>query len=172
MTKAKVAWISRDESPTDARKGKVSALHGYQEIKCHIVFDVKMDLTRKARFCANGNETSTPASAVYSSVVSRDSVRLAFLIASLNDLDILATDITNAYLNAPVKEKIWFEGGSECGDDKGKICVLTRALYGLRSSGNSWRTFFATTFKDMHFKESMVDRDVWIRPAVAADATK
>ena len=42
MTKAKVAWISRDESPTDARKGKVSALHGYQEIKCHIVFDVKM----------------------------------------------------------------------------------------------------------------------------------
>ena len=123
MTKAKVAWISRDGSPTDARKGKVSALHGYQEIKCHIVFDVNMDLTRKARFCANGNETSTPASAVYSSVVSRDSVRLAFLIASLNDLDILATDITNAYLNAPVKEKIWFEGGSECGDDKGKICV-------------------------------------------------
>ena len=87
---------------------KVSALCGYQEIKCHLVFDVKiMDLTRKARFCANGNETSTPASAVYSSVVSRDSVRSAFLTASLNDLDILAADITNAYLNAPVEEKIW-----------------------------------------------------------------
>jgi hypothetical protein len=30
------------------------------------------------------------------SVVSRDSVRLAFLIAGLNDLDVLAEDVTNA----------------------------------------------------------------------------
>ena len=33
-------------------------------------------------------------------------MQLAFLIASLNDLDILAAAITNAHLNAPVKEKI------------------------------------------------------------------
>ena len=31
---------------------------GYECIRCHMVFDVKIgDLTRKARFCANGNET-------------------------------------------------------------------------------------------------------------------
>jgi hypothetical protein len=55
--------------------------------------------------------TVTPASITYSSVVSRDSVQLAFLIAALNDLDILSCDIGNAYLNAPCREKIWFEAG-------------------------------------------------------------
>jgi hypothetical protein len=47
---------------------------GFQEIGCHIVFDIKMDFTRKARFCAGGHTTNTPAATRYSSVVSRDSV--------------------------------------------------------------------------------------------------
>jgi hypothetical protein len=48
-----------------------------------------MDFTRKARFVAGGHTTYTPGSITYSSVVSRDSVQLAFLIAGLNDLDVL-----------------------------------------------------------------------------------
>jgi hypothetical protein len=36
---------------------------GYQEIPCHISFDVKMDFTRKARFVA-GPTTQTDASMV------------------------------------------------------------------------------------------------------------
>ena len=79
---------------------------GFQEITCHLIFDVKMDFTRKARFVANGSKTEAPLSITYSSVVSRDSVRLAFLIAALNDLDIMSCDIGNAYLNAPCREKI------------------------------------------------------------------
>ena len=124
-----------------------------------------MDLTRKARFCANGNEASTPPEAVYSSVVSRDSVRLAFLIAALNDLQVLVADVTNAYLYADVKEKIWFVGGLECGEGHKKVCVLTKALYGLKSSGNAWRTWFATTLEKLGFRASKADRDVWLRAA-------
>jgi hypothetical protein len=41
----------------------------------------------------------------YSSVVSRDSVRLFFLLAAINDLDVLACGIQNAYINAATKEK-------------------------------------------------------------------
>ena len=56
---------------------------GYKKIQCHMVFDVKIgDLTRKARFCANGNETDPPKEYTFSTVVSRDSVRLIFLIGS------------------------------------------------------------------------------------------
>lgn len=62
---------------------------------------MKMDFTRKARYIAGGHTTETPVGICYSSVVSRNSVRIAFLVAALNDLDILATDIGNAYLNAP-----------------------------------------------------------------------
>ena len=48
----------------------------------------------------------TPGSITYSSVVSGNSVRLACLIAGLNDLNVLAGDVTNAYLKASCCEKI------------------------------------------------------------------
>ena len=83
----------------------------------------------------------------YSSVVSRDSVRLAFLIEALNDLDIMSCDIGNTYLNAPCREKIWFQAGLECGEHQGKVCVCVQALYGLKSSGASWRAMFAESLR-------------------------
>jgi hypothetical protein len=79
---------------------------GSQWIPCHMVFDVKIDFTRKARFVAGSNVAQPPKCLTYSSVVAQDSVCLAFLIAALNDLDILAADVGNAYLNAPTKEKV------------------------------------------------------------------
>jgi hypothetical protein len=45
----------------------------------------------------NSNETETPKD-LYSSVVSKDSVRLFFMLAALNDLDVLSADIQNEYL--------------------------------------------------------------------------
>ena len=68
---------------------------GYTKIPLHMVFDVKMvGLVRKAtsRLVAGGHVTEEPKKSTYSSVVSRDSVRIAFLIAALNDLDVLAAD--------------------------------------------------------------------------------
>ena len=86
---------------------------GYKQIRCHLIFDVKMDLTRKARFVAGGHMTDPPTAMTYASVVSRESVRIAFLLAALNDLDILTGDIGNAYLNAPTQEKIYYWAGPE-----------------------------------------------------------
>jgi hypothetical protein len=42
---------------------------GFQEIGCHIVFDIKMDFTRKAWFCAGGHITNTPVAMMYSSAL-------------------------------------------------------------------------------------------------------
>ena len=49
---------------------------GCQQIKCHMIFDVKMgeNFRRKARFVAGGHTTETLSTLTYSSVVSRDSV--------------------------------------------------------------------------------------------------
>ncbi len=79
---------------------------GSKYIRCHMNFEIKINFTRKARFVAGGHMTDPPAYLTYSSVVSRDSVRLAFLLAALNDLDLLAADIGNAYLNAYTREKV------------------------------------------------------------------
>jgi len=144
---------------------------GYQKIKCHFIFDVKMgeNFRRKARLVANGNETESPAALTYSSVVSRDSVRIALLVASLNDLQLLSCDIQNAYLTADCREKIYITAGPEFGSDAGSIMVIKKALYGLKSSGAAFRAHLAETLYDLDYQPTKGDPDVWIRPAKKAD---
>jgi len=139
---------------------------GYKWIKCHMVFDIKMDFTRKARYVAGGHMTDPPATLTYSSVVSRDSVRIAFLLAALNDIDILACDIGNAYLNASPREKVYTTAGPEFGAEiQGKHVLIVRALYGLKSSGAAWRSHLANTLHQMGFTSSLADPDFWFKAA-------
>ena len=75
MRNCRVAFEKLDDiSVEEMRIGKVKP--GYKEIRCHMIFDIKMDgkFTRKARFVAGGHMTYPPASITFSSVVSRDSV--------------------------------------------------------------------------------------------------
>jgi hypothetical protein len=66
----------------------------YQEIRCHMIFDVKMeDFRRKARFVAGGHTTDAPHVMNNASVVSRESVRIALTLVALNDLDVMMGDI-------------------------------------------------------------------------------
>jgi hypothetical protein len=145
---------------------------GYTFIKCHMNFEVKMDFTRKARFVAGGHMTDPSAIMTYSSVVSRDSVRIGFLLAALNNLELEAADIGNAYLQATTKEKIYAIAGPEFGELQGRTMIIVRALYGLKSSGAAWHEHFANTLYDMNFKPSYADPDVWIRAAVKPNGFK
>jgi hypothetical protein len=145
---------------------------GYKHIDCHWVFDVKIgDLTRKARLVADGQQTEVPRESTYSSVVSRDSVRIAFLLAALNDLEVVAADIQGAYLYADTTEKVYTIAGSEFGSNAGRPAIIVRALYGLRSSGARFRSHLAASLRDMHFTMSKADPDVWMRKAVKPDGT-
>jgi len=111
----------KGKSPEDGETAPVGSTH----IDIHMVFDIKMDFTRKARLVAGGHQTEPPASITYSSVVARDSVRIAFMIAALNDLEVLAADIQNAYLNAPCREKVHTTAGLEFGvHNKDKTVVI------------------------------------------------
>ena len=56
-------------------------------IDCHMIFDVKMDFTWKARFVAGGQMTEAPALLTYSSMVSCESVGIAFTVAALNNFE-------------------------------------------------------------------------------------
>jgi len=135
---------------------------GYKKIPCHIVFDVKMDFTRKACFVARGHKTNPPSTLTYSSVVSRESVKIAFLIAALNDLELLVADIGNAYINANAREKVYFIAGDEFGlTHKGKTVVIVKALYGLKSSGAAWRAHLSEVLHELGYTSSLTDPDVW-----------
>ena len=127
-------------------------------------FEIKMDLCRKARYVAGGHLTDPPTSMTYSTVVSRESVRIAFLIAALNNMEILAGDIQNAYLNAPTSEKLYFVAGKEWKADAGKNIVIIRAVYGLKSSALQWRNHLANILSnDLGFKSCLADPDMWYK---------
>ena len=92
--------------------------------------------------------------------------RIALTIATLNNLDILACDIHNAYLTAQCREKIWTRTGPEFGSESGCIIIVVRTLYGLKSSGAAFRLLLAETLYDLGYLPTKAELDVWIRPAV------
>ena len=141
---------------------------GFQQIKCHMIFDVKMgeNFHRKAHFIAGGHTTETHSTLTYSSVMLRDSVRIILLTGALNGLQAMACDIQNAYLTANCREKIWMYVGPEFGSERGMPMIIKKALYILKSSGAVFWVHLAETLHDIGFKSSKADRDVWLRPAI------
>ena len=73
-----------------------------------------------------------PATITYAIVMSRETVRIDLTLAALNDLPVKFADIQNAYITAPVKDKIWTVLGQKFGEDAGRKAIVFRDLYGLR----------------------------------------
>ena len=78
-----------------------TVLANLKKLSVYMVFDVKIDLNRKARLVTDGHKTVDPEGSTYAGVVPRESVRIALTYAALNDLKIVAADNQNSYLTAP-----------------------------------------------------------------------
>ena len=117
-------------------------------------------------------QTEVEAEKTYASMVSRDSIRIAFLYTSLNDLDILSGDVAVMYLNAPAGEKVYFQCGLEFGLLEGRLAVLTKALYGLKTSARAWRMHLVQVLEmELTFDACKADPDVWLCKATKEDGT-
>ena len=60
-----------------------SAPTGWKKASGHLIWDVKMDFTRKARWVLDGHKTPDPIGSTFVGVVSHESVRIAFTYAAL-----------------------------------------------------------------------------------------
>jgi hypothetical protein len=142
----------------------------YQEIRFHMIFDIKMeDFRRNARFFAGGHTPDTPHAMTYASVVSRESVRVAMTLAALNDVDVKMADIENAYLTAPLAEKVWNVLGPEFGDDAVKRALIVKALYGLKSASSAFRNHLDECMKHLGWNPCHADRDLWMKAKTRPD---
>jgi len=140
-------------------KSKLSK--GYKYIPVHFVFDVKVDGRHKARLCAGGDHTNPDTSEVFSSVVSIENVRMLFLLADLNKLQIVAADISNAYLHAYTREKVWTT--LKHGKYQGKCMQINKAQYGLCTSAARWAEALSLVLQQINFTPSRADMDIWMR---------
>ena len=86
-------------------EGNKRAPSGWSKVNGHLIFDVKMDFTRKARFVLDGYKTPYTIGSTYAGVVSHESIIIAFTYAALDGIDVFAEDIRNAYLQAPSSQK-------------------------------------------------------------------
>ena len=128
------------------------------------VFDVKFDLRRRARLVAGGHKTDPPKEDTYSGVVGSESVKIGFVIGDLNGLICCAGDIGSAYLNGITREKVYIIAGPEFGPKlEGKVLIIFKALYGLKSSGARFHEHLSSTLRKLGFKPSKADADLWMK---------
>ncbi len=157
-----LAMIDSYNTFTDKGKG-FQPSPDYKKIRVHIVFACKHDGRRKARLVAGGHLTDTPIDSVYSSVVPLRGIRMLTFLSELNGNQAWATDIGNAYLESYTQEKVYIIAGPEFGDREGHTLIITKALYGLRTSGLRWAERFSDVLRDMGFFPSKAATDIWMR---------
>ena len=106
----------------------------------HMIFDVNIyaEFTRKLGCIADVHKIDIPPSMKYSSVVSRDSVRIFLMLESLDIIDLKCANVHHSYLITNLKEIVWLQARQEFGVQKGKVVVIIRALYGLKVDGYAW----------------------------------
>jgi hypothetical protein len=84
----------------------------------------------------------------------------------------MMADIQNAYLNAPITEKVWTWCGPEFGmEHNGKKLIIVRALYGLKSSGAAFRHHLAACMDALEYFLCPTDPDVWMRKTTKGGET-
>ena len=101
---------------------------------------------------------------VYSSLVGPDGVRMVTYIAESNGLKMMVGDVGNAYLNGYTREKVWIKFGPEFGPElAGRVGIIHKGLYGLKTSAARWGEHFADTLRTLKWTESKGESDVWMR---------
>ena len=85
------------------------------------------------------------------------------MLAALNDLQVKVGDVLNAYITAPVKEKVWIVLSPEFGRDASKSAIISRALYGLKSTGAAFCAHLASFMRQMGYTSCKADPDLWLK---------
>ena len=137
---------------------------GWKKPSGHLIWDVKMDFTRKARWVKYGHRTPDPKQSNYAGGVSRDSVIIALTYADLNDLYVTAANIQSAYLQATSSEKHYVLCGKEFGlEHEGKIALIRRVIYDVKLAGRDFWTHLRSCMTFLRFKFCLADTDIWMR---------
>ena len=96
-----------------------------------------------------------------------------FLATTLNDLNVLAADVQNAYLNAPTSEKVYTIAGLDFrASNVSRPIRIVRALYGLKSLGAHWWEHMASSLRDTEFVSCKADPNVWMKAVIKSNGVK
>lgn len=116
-------------------------------VSCKWVFKLKSDdlgnySVYKARLVARGfsQKPGVDYTDTFSPVVRHSTLRILFCIANELDMDIEHIDINTAFLHSKLDECIYMEQPLGFTNDKTKICLLNKSLYGLKQASRLWNS--------------------------------
>ena len=104
-----------------------------------------------------------PVTITYASMVARDTVRITLLLTLLMVLDVKVGDVLNAYITAPVTEKIWTILGPKFGSTTGKCAMIVWSLHGLKSAGTTFCIHLAACMLKIGYTSCLADPDLWYK---------
>ena len=96
-------------------------------------------------------------------------IRIIAALAVRNDWELEQTDVDSAYLNTPLKVTIymWQAKGYEEPGKSNHICLLKRAIYGLRQAGREWYDMLCQIMYGLNFKCCQVEHVVFYKHEAA-----
>ena len=145
---------------------------GKSTVNCKWVFREKknenVEIVRyRARLVAKGcsQKYGEDYKETFSPVVSYSTVRVLIALAVELNLQIRHFDVTAAFLNGELKETIYMkqpEGFVKPGAEN-KVCLLKRAIYGLKQASKSWYDKCKRVLTDVGFKNFLTEPCVYVK---------
>lgn len=126
------------------------------------IFSKKEDGRFKARLVVRGCEQKSDFNydEIFSPVVSSNSLRIMFAIATLNDYHILKFDIKTAFLYGDIQEEIFMQV-PEGFNEPNKVCKLNKALYGLKQAPVTWNRKFTQVLNQKGLEPTMNEKCIF-----------
>lgn len=84
-------------------------------------------------------------------LISIETIRVAFGLAAMNQLDVCAADVSTAFFYGKTMEKDYFIAGEEFGEHRGKGILIDKGLYGLASAAVWVNDELSSTLRNLGF---------------------
>jgi hypothetical protein len=132
-------------------------------IRCNWVFKVKRDeegsvAHYKARFVAKGftQQYGIDYCETFSPVIRHSSIRFLCSLAAQLDLEVDHLDVVTAFLQGDLHEEIYMSHpeGFVVEGEEDKVCLLKRAIYGLKQSARNWNRKAHKVLIELGYKQS------------------
>ncbi|PNF42902.1 hypothetical protein B7P43_G12889 [Cryptotermes secundus] len=126
-------------------------------------FKIKDDGRHKARLVVRGcqqKEGEIDFKDTFSRVVDMHSLRVLFAIAARKNMNMQTFDVKTAFLYGDLEEENYMEI-PEGYKNTGKVCLLKKALYGLRQAPSKWNKKLTTFLKEEGLNQLKSDQCIF-----------
>ncbi len=100
---------------------------------------------------------------IFAHVVDRNSLRALLALSAGRNLKVYSADVSSAFLQAPLSEKIYMEAPPGVNIPKDHVFVLDKAIYGCKQSARAWSDELDSHLEKIGFSRTTADPCLWTR---------